>query len=158
MTVPAQSPPSISYRKVHPDAELPSPGEPGAIGLDIAAFAINSDDRMVNIIIGPRATKSIRTGLVLLPPAGYFLLVCSRSSLAAAQPPIFVANAPGIVDPNFTGELEVILYNGGYDSVYIRHGQRIAQILTLPATRFPLTELAELPKTSRGDKGFSAKV
>lgn len=147
----------IRYKKLHPEATLPSPGEPGAIGLDIAAFCMSIDgSRFVHSIVAPRASKRIRTGLVVMAPTGYVLLVCSRSGIAASQPPLFVANAPGVIDPNFTGELEVILYNGGHESAYIKHGQRIAQLILIPAARFPLAEMAELPETSRGDKGFGS--
>lgn len=154
-TIPPPNP-SIGYVKLHPNAELPSLGEPGAIGLDIAAFCLNSEDRHVQQILPPRTSKLIRTGIVVLAPTGYFLMLCSRSGLAASQPPIFVANSPGIIDPNYTGECKVILYNGGHETAYVKHGQRIAQLILIPATRFPLTELAQLPTTSRGDKGFGS--
>ena len=147
---------AISYKKLHPDAALPTLGEPGAVGLDVAAFSISTEGRYVNLIIPPRTSKLIRTGIVVIAPAGYFIMVCSRSGLAAAQPPLFVANAPGIVDPNYIGEMKIILYNGGHESAYIKHGQRIAQLVLAPLSRFPLAEVAELPETSRGDKGFGS--
>jgi hypothetical protein len=64
--------------------------------------------------------------------------------------------APGIVDPDYTGEMKVIIYNGGHESAYIRHGQRIAQIILLPYIGASLEPATEIPVTERGASGFGS--
>lgn len=147
----------LFYKKLHPDAELPSRAYGTPIGWDIHAHLISETNRAMQAVIPPGSSRLIGTGLILLPPSGYFFAVCSRSGLAASQPPIFVANSPGIVDPDYTGELKIILFNGGHSSVYIKHADRIAQLVIF--ARPPeciLESFTEIPHTERGIKGFDA--
>lgn len=148
--------PIIRYHKLQPDAELPFAAYGQPAGWDISAYCISETGRAIQSVIPPRCSRVLSTGLVLLPPPGYFLAVCSRSGLAAGTPPLFVANAPGIIDPDYTGELKVILYNGGHESAYIRHGQRIAQVILLPHGLSTLEAATEVPDTIRGAKGFGS--
>ena len=153
---PSPTRPSIQFYKLHPEAILPRPGTSLSVGLDLHAHLISESGATKQIVLPPRTSRTIETGLILLPPSGYFLMVCSRSGLAAAQPPVFVANAPGIIDPDYTGELKVILFNGGHESVYIRHGDRIAQVLLIPAIYVDFQEISILPQTERGSHGFGS--
>lgn len=63
----------------------------------------------------------------------YFGMVCSRSGLAA-QYGVIVLNAPGIIDPDYTGELKVILHNVTKNSYLVEKGDRIAQLVVAPYT------------------------
>lgn len=113
--------------------------------------------RSQQIILPPRNVRAIPTGLALFPPLGYFIAICSRSGLASKNPSIFVANAPGIIDPDYTGEIKVLLYNGGNESVYIKHGDFIAQAVLLNAAgKIKLQETQTVPLTKRGEKGFGS--
>lgn len=147
---------SIGYRKLHPEAELPFRAYGNPAGWDIGALCISETGRSIQTVIPPRTSRVLSTGLVLLPPPGYFLAVCSRSGMASQTPPLFVGNAPGIIDPDYTGELKVIIFNGGHESAYIRHGQKIAQVVLLPFTDAVLAPAAEVPETARGAKGFGS--
>lgn len=144
----------LRYKKLVPDVEPPTRayGEPA--GWDIAAYCISETGRAIQTVLPPRTTRLISTKLVVLPPPGHFLAVCSRSGLATHS--IFVANAPGIIDPDYTGELKVLLYNGGHESAYINHGKKVAQLVILPYLRSGLAEIDELPTTERGEKGIGS--
>jgi dUTP pyrophosphatase len=99
----------------------------------------------------------IPTGLVLRPPEGYYIQVCSRSGLA--QKSVFVANAPGIIDPDYTGELFVLLHNSGFETQWIEHEHRIAQVILTPIvwTKREVRELKSPPSSNgRGEAGFGS--
>lgn len=121
---------------------------------DLYAYVLNDVGRPMTTTVSPRSSKLIRTGLAMRAPAGNVLLVCSRSGLATKA--VFVANAPGIVDPGYTGELKVILYNGSMEPHYVKHGDRIGQVLVTPLTVCVLHEIEKLPETERGRRGFGS--
>jgi len=147
---------TLSYHKLSPDAELPFRAYGSPAGWDISALCISETGRSIQVVIPPKTSRVLSTGLVLLPPPDHFIIVCSRSGMASQTPPLFVANAPGVVDPDYTGELKIIIYNGGHESAYIRHGQKIAQVVLLPYVNATLDALAEIPSTERGAKGFGS--
>lgn len=121
---------------------------------DLSAFLYSSDGRARTRTLAPRTTLAVPTGLVLKPPPGHLILVCSRSGLALKS--IFVANAPGVIDPDYTGEICVLLFNGGNEPHYIKSGDRIAQALIVPFLTIPLEEVQSFPETERGDRGFGS--
>src|SRR5262245_19443213 len=99
-------------------------------GYDLSAFLLNDAHRPMTMTIAPHTTNVIRTGIALRPPRGHLILVCSRSGYASRG--VFVANAPGVVDPDYTGEIKVALFNGSLEPFYVKHHDRIAQILIMP--------------------------
>lgn len=153
---------TIHFRKLHPEAQLPRRGTPGSIGLDLCAHLLTEDNRPNNIMIPSCATRPIPTGLAFDPKSIdplelWTAFICSRSGMAGNS--VFVANAPGIIDPDYTGELKVLLFNGSHQTFYVRHGDRVAQ-LVLVKTIFadPLESQTEKPTliTKRGAKGFGS--
>lgn len=146
----------IKFKKLHPSAILPMRATEGSVGLDLHAHSISETGRESRILIPPNNTRNISTGLLIEPPYGYYLMVCSRSGLAGSS--IFVTNAPGVIDSDYRGEIRVLLYNGGIASYYVHHGQRIAQLLLLPVFNILIADVgdAELSKTERGEKGFGS--
>lgn len=106
--------------------------------------------------IAPGETITLPTGFAWNIPAGFVGMVCSRSGLASKHG-VVVLNAPGIIDPDYTGEIKVILHNTSKGTVMIYHGDRVAQMLITPAIGgCCVTEVAELPKTERGDGGLGS--
>ncbi len=149
----------LQYFKLHPEAMIPTRAYEDAAGYDIHAFIMTEAGAPSVRFIPPHASEMIPTNLVLLPPPGHYLTMCSRSGLAAHDPPIFVANAPGIIDPDYVGEIKVILFNGGLNVYRVRHGERIAQVLIRPLVIHELEELPNHPEageSQRGDKGFGS--
>jgi len=144
----------IKFRKLHKEAQIPRAQTPGSIGIDIHAFLLTDTGRPNNLVLPPRFTRIIPTGLAIEPPLGKFLMVCSRSGLATRS--IFVTNGPGIIDPDYRGELQVLLYNGGHESQYVKHGDRVAQLICLSASPVEGIEVATLSETERGRLGFGS--
>jgi dUTP pyrophosphatase len=157
-TKPVASPksPFIAIKRLFPDVRMPYRGTENSIGLDLHAYLVTDTGRPNTALIPPRTTRGIATGIVAAPPPGHALFVCSRSGLARSQS-IFVTNAPGIIDPDYRGEIVVLLYNGGIESYYVKHDDRVAQLVVVPAT---VVEMQELPNmnmnTKRGSAGFGS--
>src|SRR5215472_13564179 len=111
--------PQLRVYKKDPRAKLPVRSPESAIGLDVFAFLLTESGRPSSRAIHLKGVTSIPTGLIVQPPPGYFIQTCSRSGLA--QRGVFVANSPGVIDPDYTGELFVLLFNGGYETQYVAH-------------------------------------
>lgn len=150
----------LQFYKLHPEAKEPVRAYTEAAGFDLHALLLTEKGNPSAMYILPGQSKAIPTGLVVRPPNGLHFVICSRSGLALHEPPIFVANAPGIVDPDYTGELKVILYNGGQNVYGVRHGERIAQLLVWRNCPLGWEELNELPEPDtleqRGARGFGS--
>ena len=82
-------------------------------------------------------------------------LVCPRSGLAARDG-ISVLNGPGIVDPGYHGEIVVVLFSVRAQPATIKRGDRIAQLLVVPAPRPTLVVVDSLASTERGASGFGS--
>jgi len=145
----------LEILRIKPDALLPRRGTEQSIGLDLHAYLISETGRASTLILAPYSTRLISTGLIMKPPSGHSILVCSRSGLALRS--IFVTNAPGVIDPDYRGEIKVLLYNGSPVSQYIKHEDRVAQILILPTPIMPFEEVTTMDlNTPRGDAGFGS--
>lgn len=148
---------TVQFKKLNPNAVLPRYAYEQAVGFDLAACLMSESGKSQQVVLPPNSVRIIPTGLAMIPPKGYFIGVCSRSGLASKNPPIFVSNAPGIIDPDYTGEVNVLLYNGGHQSVYVKHGDFIAQgVLFHAADRLNFKEIETLPTTTRGEKGLGS--
>lgn len=145
---------TLECLRLHPSALLPTKAYRESAGYDLYAFLLNDASRPMTASIAPRSTKVISTGLSLKAPSGCVILICSRSGLA--QRSVFVANAPGVVDPDYTGPIKVALYNGGMEPAYVKHGDRIAQALLVPFISAEILEVLSLPPTERGERGFGS--
>lgn len=147
---------AIDVYRMDDRAKYPFRAHETDAGWDIFAFLLSEGGRPSKKAIGRTETARIPTGLVVRPPPGYYLQVCSRSGLAAKS--VFVANAPGIIDPDYTGELQVLLHNSGYETFWVLHEYRIAQLVLAPLVETSWTTLAEPPLSlfGRGDAGFGS--
>jgi dUTP pyrophosphatase len=79
--------------------------------------------------------------------------VRARSGLALRHG-LTVPNAPGTIDSDYRGELQVILVNLGQEPVRIDRGMRIAQLVFAPVTRASWSVTSVLASTARGEGGF----
>lgn len=144
----------IKVRRLHAEAVLPKSWSDQACGLDLHAMLLTDGGRPNNAIVSQGATRAIPTGLAIECPRGYFAMVVSRSGLARSG--IFVTNAPGIIDPDYRGEIQVLLHNGGFRAHYVKHGDRIAQLIFAPFVPAGVREVTELSETVRGTAGFGS--
>jgi len=144
----------LLVKKLHPDAKLPTKHYDDDIGWDLYAFCLNDSARPRSAIISQNGTRKIITNIAVCPPPGYGVFIYSRSGLAGRG--VVVANAPGVVDPGYRGDVSVLLHNGGHESCYIKHEDRIAQLILLPIVPFDLIEADDLPPGSRDTAGFGS--
>ncbi len=118
-----------------------------SVGMDLPAAV--TDDRLIGV--GQRVT--VPTGLAVAVPEGFEIQIRPRSGLARDHG-IVVANTPGTVDPDYRGEVMVLLVNLGQEDFTVRRGMRIAQMIVGPVVRADLKVVEELPETGRGRGGF----
>lgn len=135
-------------------ALLPMRSTEGAVGYDLFAYAISETGRSNKIVVPPRDTRLIRCGVCIELPPGLWAGVYSRSGLAKKS--LFVANAPGVIDPDYRGEIGVLLYNGGYESYYVQHEDRIAQLVFHEVVHPIIVEAQALSPTERGASGYGS--
>lgn len=128
------------------DIPIPTYHTAGASGLDL-------HNAGGSIELRPGDTANIACGFALAIPDGCEAQIRPRSGLALEHG-VTVLNAPGTIDADFRGEVRVLLVNLGRRSVSLERGQRIAQIVFQQVTRVELSEVEELPSSSRGVRGF----
>lgn len=146
--------PKLEIRYLDERAFEPTRAYDESAAWDLSACLINEAGRHMTATIAPHTTKIIGTGVAMRAPYGSLILICSRSGYAAHG--VFVANAPGVVDPDYIGELKVALFNGSLEPFYVKHGDRIAQALVVPFLSLNLRRVDDFPPTQRGDKGFGS--
>ena len=135
---------------VEPEAaglELPRYETAHAAGMDLRA-AIAED-----LVLEPLQRALVTTGLRVALPPGYEAQVRPRSGLAIKHG-ITVSNAPGTIDADYRGTVQVGLVNLSQESYTIRRGDRIAQLIIAPVSRACWEVVAQLDETARGDGGF----
>jgi dUTP pyrophosphatase len=128
---------------------LPEYQSPGAAGADLRAFLD------MDVLIRPGERVLIPTGLVLSLPSGWEAQVRPRSGLAARHG-ITVLNAPGTIDSDYRGELQVLLINLGSADFTVHSGDRVAQLVVSPVARASFTRAASVDTTERGSGGFGS--
>ena len=105
--------------------------------------------------LSPGQRAAIPTGLRIALPPGYEAQVRARSGLALRHG-IGLVNAPGTIDADYRGEVQVLLVNHGTESVEITRGMRIAQLVIAAVARVELCEVTSLDETPRGSGGFGS--
>jgi dUTP pyrophosphatase len=130
---------------------LPAYQSEHAAGLDLLAAV----PAKAPLTLAPGARALIPTGIAIALPEGHEAQVRPRSGLAARHG-LTVLNAPGTIDADYRGEVQVLLINLGGEAVKITRGMRIAQLVIAPLARAALREAASLDDTSRGKGGFGS--
>lgn len=133
------------------DLPLPSYQSAHAAGLDLLA-AVPADVPLT-LISGARAL--VPTGIAIALPDGHEAQLRPRSGLAARHG-LTVLNAPGTIDADYRGEIQVLLVNLGSEPVKITRGMRVAQLVIAPVVRAHIVDVASLDETSRGSGGFGS--
>ncbi|ETZ04659.1 MULTISPECIES: dUTP diphosphatase [Holospora] len=103
----------------------------------------------------PGQIITVPTGIALAPPEGWEIQIRSRSGLAARHG-IVVLNAPGTIDGDFRGEIQVILVHFGSVPFTIEKGMRIAQAVMAPVVQARFEWVESLSPTQRGEGGFGS--
>ena len=105
----------------NPDLPLPARATPQAAGYDVRSAE-------GSVTLEPGEIRLVGTGLVMELPEGVECQVRPRSGLALRHG-ITLPNSPGTIDPDYRGELKIIMQNLGGESVTLERGSRIAQLI-----------------------------
>jgi dUTP pyrophosphatase len=134
--------------KLRDDAVLPTRANEGDAGLDLYACEAAH--------IGPGERWSVGTGVAVEIPEGHAGLVLPRSGLARDHG-ISLANAPGLIDSGYRGELRVLLLNNDPADIFrVAAGNRIAQLVLVPVALAGVVEAPALAESARGEGGFGS--
>ena len=110
----------------------------------------------VDVFLTPGARALVPTGVAVAIPTGYAGFLHPRSGLAARLG-LSIINAPGTIDAGYRGEIQVPLINHDRDeTIVVRRGDRIAQLVVQPVTRVVFDVVDELPDSTRGADGFGS--
>jgi dUTP pyrophosphatase len=138
----------LAFRRLDPDAQLPSRARPGDAGLDLCSA--------IDLEVGPGERAMVPTGLAVAIPEGHAGLVLPRSGLASREG-LTLANAPGLIDAGYRGEVTCAVVNLDRSSpVSIRRGDRIAQLVVVAVPDVTPEWAEELPSSERGEGGFGS--
>lgn len=118
-----------------------------AAGFDLAAAVAKP------VVLKPGQIALIPCGFAMAVPHGYEAQVRPRSGLAVRHG-ITMVNAPGTIDSDYRGQVQVPMINLGPKQFTVERGMRIAQMLILPVPKVKLVEVEDLDSTRRGHGGF----
>jgi dUTP pyrophosphatase len=138
----------LLFKSLRAGATLPGYAKPGDAGLDLTS--------VVDVVVEPGERAMIQTGLAVAIPEGFAGLVLPRSGLASKQG-LTLANAPGLIDSGYRGEVTCAVVNLDREApVEVRRGDRIAQLLVVPAHVVEPRWAEALPESERGEGGFGS--
>jgi dUTP pyrophosphatase len=104
-------------------------------------------------VLPPGEVVLVPTGFAAAVPPGHEAQIRPRSGLAVRNA-VTVVNAPGTIDADYRGEIQVALVNLGRRPYTLLRGDRIAQMIVAPVTRVEVREVDQLDDSDRGDGGF----
>jgi len=130
---------------------LPEYQSAGAAGLDLLAAVPEA----APLEIAPGGRAVVPTGIAIALPQGSEGQIRPRSGLAARHG-VTVLNAPGTVDADYRGEVQVILVNLGAAPFTVSRGMRIAQLVVAPVLQVDLVEAQNLEATARAEGGLGS--
>lgn len=147
----------IFFTKLSPTAQEPKYATTGAAGMDLHADIGGGSN---HALLFPGKAMLVKTGIAIALPHYLEAQIRSRSGLALKKG-IIVLNAPGTIDPDYRGDIGVILFNtSGFSTApfEIKQGDRIAQLVIAPFARATLVKFRgkTLPTSDRDDAGFGS--
>ena len=138
----------LSVLRLDPELPLPAYAHSGDAGLDLIASE--------SVTLAPGERAAVPTGIALAIEEGFAGFVLPRSGRALKEG-LGVANAPGLIDSGYRGEIKVVVVNlDPNDKIEILRGDKIAQLVIQPVTEAVIVEVDELPGSDRGQGGFGS--
>ncbi|XXX79247.1 dUTP diphosphatase [Sorangium sp. So ce134] len=142
--------PVVRVKRVgDPNLQLPEYATAGAAGLDLRADLSMLDSSALqggHLRIPAGCRVAVPCGFAFEIPPGYVGLVMGRSGWTERG--VYVAH--GVIDPDYRGVVGIHVENRSSEEVEIAHGNRIAQLVVVPAMQVQLEEAKELAVTARG--------
>jgi dUTP pyrophosphatase len=142
---------TLKVKRLDPRAFIPQYQTPGAACFDLHAVLPEHSQ----VIVYEGAPAVFDTGLAFEIPPGWVLKVYSRSGHGFKQD-VRLANAVGVIDSDYVGEVKVKLTADPHGEMTVKHGDRIAQAMLEPAERVTFIEVDTLSDTQRGANGFGS--
>jgi dUTP pyrophosphatase len=135
----------LSFKSLHPDSVLPTRGSLYAAGLDLYSIE--------EVHLGPNERRLVRTGLAVAIPDGYYGRIAPRSGLATRNGIDVFA---GVIDSDYRGEIQCLLYNAGQEVVELPARTKICQLIIEKIITPTAQWTEDLPDTKRGVGGFGS--
>jgi deoxyuridine 5'-triphosphate nucleotidohydrolase len=136
---------SLQFKRLEPDAVLPTRGSQLSAGLDIYCIE--------DLKIGARERARARTGLAVAIPEGFYGRLAPRSGLAADKGLDVLA---GVLDADYRGEIICLLYNTGDEAVALPKRSKICQLIIEKIVTPSPVWVEKLEETERGAGGFGS--
>ena len=138
----------IAITRLDDDLPLPSYARAGDAGLDLIAAE--------DVTLAPGERAAVSTGVAVAIPEGYAGFVHARSGRALREG-LALANAPGLIDSGYRGEVKVVVVNlDPAAEIHLKRGDKVAQLVVQAVERAELVEVAELPPSDRAEGGFGS--
>ncbi|HET8783684.1 MAG TPA: dUTP diphosphatase [Pyrinomonadaceae bacterium] len=135
----------LRFKQLDPTATLPARGSALAAGLDLCSIE--------DVELGARQRATVRTGLAVAIPPGFYGRVAPRSGLAAKNGLDVLA---GVIDSDYRGEIRCVLYNTGDEVITLPAGSKICQLIVEQIITPEATWVNDLDSTARGAGGFGS--
>uniref|UniRef100_A0A061S310 Deoxyuridine 5'-triphosphate nucleotidohydrolase n=1 Tax=Tetraselmis sp. GSL018 TaxID=582737 RepID=A0A061S310_9CHLO len=136
---------SLRVKRIHENAVLPKRGSAGAAGYDLVSVA--------DEVVPARGRAKISTGLSIAIPSGTYARIAPRSGLAWKHG---IDTGAGVVDEDYRGEIQVILFNLSDTDFQVKAGDRIAQLILERICTPVVEDTDDLDETARGSGGFGS--
>lgn len=135
----------LLIKRLSNNAIIPTRASPGSVGYDLYST--------IDMYIPSMERGIVNTGIAATIPIGVYGRIAPRSGLAVKHG---IQTGAGVIDPDYTGELKVILFNHGGEKFEIKQGDRIAQLILEKCETPPIEEVASIEHTERGTRGFGS--
>ena len=136
---------TLRVKKLCENAQLPVRGSQGAVGYDLMSTE--------GYVILPGKRAVVATGISVQLPPGVYGRVAPRSGLAVKNG---LQVGAGVVDPDYTGEIKVVLFNHDDNPFVVKPGYRVAQLVLEKCETPEVEEVTDVEQTERGDAGFGS--
>ena len=138
---------ALHYEKLSDKAKAPKRATPGSIGLDLFT--------PTDIFIPAKQQVLIPTDLILVPTQGYYIHIASKSGLAFKYG---LTMEGGVIDPDYRGNVGVLLRNNSDVAHILEHGEAMAQVIMEKAAMPEVVEMKIARDTERGAGGFGSTI
>ena len=136
---------NLRVKKLTQDATLPTRGSGGAVGYDLYSTE--------EVVVPPTHRALVGTGIAIVLPVGVYGRVAPRSGLAVKYG---IQVGAGVIDPDYTGEIKVVLFNHGDKDFEVKKGDRVAQLILERCETPEVEEVGAVEETERGAGGFGS--
>ena len=106
-----------------------------------------------NVLIPAHDKVLVDVGVAFQIPMGYYGWIASRSGLAIHH---HIHVGAGVVDPDYTGSIHVLLMNFSSQDHVIEKNHRIAQMILEKVACLVICEVSQMLPTEHGAKGFGS--